>query len=38
MPAFFMNYMMTSVLYTNMTNLIKFSESLNDPEEDEEKQ
>ena len=37
MPAFFMNYMMTSVLYTNMTNLITFSESLNDPEADEEK-
>ena len=37
MPAFFLNYMMTSVLYTNTTNLIAFSEGLNDPEEDPEK-
>jgi len=37
MPAFFMNYMMTSVLYANMTNLISFSEGLNDPESDPEK-
>lgn len=36
MPAFFMNYMMTTVLYANMTNLIKFSEGLNDPETDQE--
>ena len=37
MPAFFMNYMMTSVLYANMTNLISFSEGLNDLESDPEK-
>lgn len=27
-----MNYMMTTVLYANVTNTIKFSEDLNDPE------
>ena len=31
MPTFFMNYMMTSVLYANMTNLQKFAKNLMDP-------
>lgn len=31
MPTFFMNYMMTSVLYANMTNLQNFAKKLMDP-------
>lgn len=32
MPTFFMNYMMTSVLYANMTNLQTFAKNFMDPE------
>ena len=36
MPAFFLNYILTNVLYANMVNLQKFAAKIQNPEDDPE--